>query len=134
MLDVIPTDAQLLTLVGDVAFDTVNTLRAFLAAHYTLDAVWDKGGKAALYQCRYRRAGKTLCTLLFKPGQAACMMVFGAAERAKAEALSLSPAAREAYQTATTYHDGKWVWFTLDGAAILRDLQALLPVKRRFMK
>ena len=90
MLEKIPTEQELRALVGEAAYAVTLSLRTFLHAHYDLDALWDKGGKAATCQCRYRRGGKTLCTLLYKPGEAACMLVFGAQEREKAERIPAS--------------------------------------------
>ena len=129
-----PTEQDLASLVGTTSDTVAMQLRNFLAAHYTLEEVWAPGGKAATWQCRYRRGGKTLCTLLYKPGEAACMLVFGREERAKVEGLPLSTVARVTYDAATTYHDGKWVWFPLLDGAILEDLYQLLPVKRKIMK
>ena len=134
MLTKHPTEQDLAALVGTASDTVAMQLRNFLDEHYTLDAVWDTGGKAATWQCRYRRGGKTLCTLLYKPGEAACMLIFGRDERTKAEALPLSAYARATYDTATTYHDGKWVWFSLLDVAILEDIYQLLPVKRKLMK
>ena len=134
MLNGIPDEGELRALVGDAFFANAQKVRAFLAEHYEMETVWDKGWRDITYQCRYRRGGKTLCTLLFKPGEAACMLIFGGAERVKAEAATLSPEGRAAYDGATTYHDGKWVWFSLTGDVALNDVYTLLPLKRRFMK
>ncbi len=136
MVERIPEEAELRAMLGESAVAAWDGVREFLDAHYVLDPQWDKGGKAAVYQCRYRRGGKTTVTLLFKPGELGCMMVFGAAEREKVEQLrgSLSPEALAAYVGAPTYHDGKWVWFSMRDSALLPDVITLLPVKRRLMK
>ena len=89
MLERIPSEEELRALMGEPASRAWDALREYLNAHYELETVWDKGGKAADYQARYRRGGKTLVTLLFKPNELGCMLIFGAAEREKAEALRL---------------------------------------------
>lgn len=136
MLERIPSEEELRALIGEPASRAWDALREHLGAHYELETVWDKGGKAADYQARYRRGGKTLVTLLFKPGELGCMLIFGAAEREKAEALrgQLSPEALAAYDGATTYHDGKWVWFAMRDERLLADVERLLPIKRKWMK
>ncbi|MCE5342593.1 MAG: DUF3788 domain-containing protein [Eubacteriales bacterium] len=134
MLNRIPDENELRTLIGDAFYTEAQKVRVFLNEHYELETIWDKGWKDITYQCRYRRGGKTLCTLLYKPGEAACMIIFGAGEREKAEAVSLSPEGQAAYDAATTFHDGKWVWFSLTGEAVLQDIQMLLPLKRRKTK
>ncbi len=64
------------------------------------------------------------------------LIVFGAAERAGADALreSLSSPIREAYDRAATYHDGKWVLFDIDGERAAADAMKLLALKRKRKK
>ena len=64
------------------------------------------------------------------------MIVFGAEERAKVETIrnELLPATQEAYDAATTYHDGKWLLLHVSGKDVIRDAQRLLAVKRRISK
>jgi hypothetical protein len=130
----IPAESELCALVGDLFYQNAQKVQAYLDAHYDLDAEWDKSEKHNTWQCRYRHGGKTLCTLLYKPGEAVCLVIFGAAERDKVQAVTLSPAGQATYDAATTYHDGKWVWFSLTGDTVLADIQMLLPLKRRQTK
>ncbi len=134
MLSIMPNESELRALVGDSFYQNAQEVQAYISAHYELDMVWDKSEKNSTWQCRYRRGGKTLCTLLYKPGEAVCMIVFGAAEREKVQAVPLSLAGQATYDAATTYHDGKWVWYSLTGEEVLRDIQLLLPLKRRYTK
>ncbi|MDD3920081.1 MAG: DUF3788 family protein [Eubacteriales bacterium] len=134
MLEKIPEEAALQTMVGDRCYCAAHEIRAWLAGHYDLEAVWDKGWNGIPYQCRYRRGGKTLCNLLYQPGEAHCLVVFGAKEREKVQPALLSPACRDAYETANTFHDGRWVWFSLLNDGIPTDVKILLPLKRRLMR
>jgi Protein of unknown function (DUF3788) len=61
------------------------------------------------------------------------LIVFGAEERAKVEAIrhELSARTREDYDKATIYHDGKWLLLTVDSGDVLGDVERLLAVKRK---
>ncbi|VVB64912.1 Uncharacterised protein [uncultured archaeon] len=61
------------------------------------------------------------------------LIVFGAEERAKVEAIRdrLSEQTQKEYDNATTYHDGKWVHLTVDNDTVVNDVKRLLAVKRR---
>ncbi len=127
-----PAEGELQDLLGG-AYPIWQAMRREVEALYEMELVWNKGGKAAVYELKYRRGGKTLCSLYAKQSEAACMLVFGGEERAKAEPLlpALPEWARAAYEGATTYHDGKWVWFPLTDEATPAALLPLLRVKRR---
>ena len=80
---------------------------------------------------RFKKS-KSFCTLIPERGRTIVLIVFGGPERKKAEAVlrSLTPAVREAYRQAPTYHDGKWVVLSIDQDKTLADIQTLLGVKR----
>jgi len=61
------------------------------------------------------------------------LIVFGAEERAKVEAMrdSLSQPTQKKYDEATTYHDGKWLILTVDTNEVVEDVMQLLAVKRK---
>ncbi len=43
----------------------------------------------------------------------------------------LSIRTQKEYDNATTYHDGKWVFLTVDTDTVVKDVERLLAVKRR---
>ncbi len=61
------------------------------------------------------------------------VIVFGAEERAKAEAIlpRLSEETGKAYSEAATCHDGKWVLLDIGNDSAFNDAAALLAVKRK---
>jgi hypothetical protein len=93
---------------------------------------WMYGGKKYGWALRFKKS-KSFCTLIPERKRLVIQIVFGAAEREKAEAilLDLSDSVREAYTQAKTYHDGKWLALVVDRAAILDDVKQLLTIKRR---
>jgi len=99
---------------------------------YDMTKVWDKGGKAAKYVLRFRRAGKTLVSLLPMEGVIGVVVIYGKHERKKFEArqAEFSDKVVSEYRNATTYHDGKWIMFNLPDEDVLADLLPLLAIKR----
>jgi hypothetical protein len=63
----------------------------------------------------------------------ALLIVFGAEERGKVEAIrdSLSQHTQKEYDEATTYHDGKWLILVIDSDEVVEDVMQLLAVKRK---
>jgi hypothetical protein len=93
---------------------------------------WLYGGARHGWSLRFKKS-RSFCALIPERGRMNVVIVFGAAERAKAEALlpSLASHVRDDYLAATTYHDGKWVLIDVDSDAVLADVVRLLEVKRR---
>lgn len=84
-----------------------------------------------MYEYKFRRGGKTLCTLYMKQNVANILITLGKAERDKYEADRAAFTARmnELYDKTETYHDGKWLWIPIDFDR--SDIQKLLLIKRR---
>jgi hypothetical protein len=93
---------------------------------------WLFGGAKHGWSLRYKKS-KSFCTLAPLKGQLKIQIVFGGEERVKVEAIrdKLSARTRTAYERATTYHDGKWLYITVDSERVLKDIELLLTVKRR---
>jgi hypothetical protein len=93
---------------------------------------WIFGGKKHGWSLRYRKS-KSFCTLIPEKNRFALLIVFGAEERAKVEAMrdSLTRITQKEYDEATTYHDGKWLLLTIDSDRVVDDLMLLLAVKRK---
>jgi hypothetical protein len=93
---------------------------------------WLFGGKKHGWSLRYKK-GKSFCTLIPEKNRFALLIVFGAEERGKVETIrhELSVRTRKDYDEATTYHDGKWLRFTVDADDIVDDVERLLAVKRK---
>jgi len=94
--------------------------------------VWLFGGKKHGWSLRYKKS-KSFCTLIPEKNRFALLIVFGAEERAKVEAMrgSLSQHTQKEYDKATTYHDGKWLLLTIDTDKVVEDVMQLLAVKRK---
>ncbi len=96
------------------------------------DPNWQFGGKKHGWSLRYKKS-KSFCTLIPENGRLAMLIVFGGAEREKVDTIrgDISDVMLAAYDSATTYHDGKWVFFAVENDDTVRDVERLLAVKRR---
>lgn len=133
MLERIPAAADLRALLGDELHRVFEALCCAIDEKYDMDRLWDKGYRDWVYEYKYRRGGKTLCTLYLKAGVIGFQVIFGKDERVKVESRreEFSPAVMQVYDEATTFHDGKWVMFLPTDTSMLADFLRLLALKRR---
>ena len=132
MLDMIPDEKQMTTLVGKSLYELWNQLCTCIDEKYNMERLWDKGGKAWTYEYKYRRGGKTLCALYAKERCIGFMIILGKNERLKFEKdrESYSDEIQRTYDEAQTYHDGKWIMFEPTDSSLFDDFMKLLNLKR----
>lgn len=108
-------------------------LTACVDSLYDVDRLWNKGFGAWVVEYKYRRGGKTLCTLYAKEGEARLLVTLGKAEREKfdAQRLDFTPAMQRIYDETAILHDGMWLWIPIDGQLSMEDVTRLLRIKRR---
>lgn len=128
-----PFSVQLPSLLSSDILSLWNDLTAQIDALYDMDRLWNKGFGCWNVEYKYRRGGKTLCTLYAKQGEAVILVTLGKAERDKfdAQRSSFSEPLTTLYDNTQTYHDGKWLWIPIDGALCPDDIRLLLQLKRR---
>lgn len=133
MFDTIPNKEEMTSLVGGSLYEIWEKLCTLIDEKYDMDRLWDKGGKAWTYEYKYRRGGKTLCTLYAKENCVGFMVILGKDERAKFEADrgNYTGEVQKIYDAAQTYHDGKWIMFQPVDASLFDDFMRLLQIKRK---
>lgn len=133
MFDTIPNKEEMTSLVGGSLYEIWEKLCTLIDEKYDMDRLWDKGGKAWTYEYKYRRGGKTLCTLYAKENCVGFMVILGKDERAKFEAdrENYTGEVQKIYDAAQTYHDGKWIMFEPVDASLFDDFMRLLQIKRK---
>lgn len=129
-----PSDAEIAAWVGDKAYEYWTLIQHLIEAHYPGVFVpeWLFGGKKNGWSLRYKK-NKSFCTLIPEKHRCVIVIVFGAEERAKVEAAraELSPQIVKAYDDATTYHDGKWLFLAIENEEVVKDVFRLLTLKRK---
>ena len=128
-----PTQKILEELIGSRNMDIWNKLVADIDSLYEMDRTWNKGFGDWIYEYKYRRGGKTLCTFYAKQGVANILITLGKTEREKVESKrgDFSESLLVLYDETKTYHDGKWLWIPIDESLAFDDIVNLLKIKRR---
>jgi len=128
-----PTQKILEELIGSRNMDIWNKLVSDINGLYEMDRTWNKGFGDWIYEYKYRRGGKTLCTFYAKQGVANILITLGKAEREKVESKrgDFSESLLVLYDETKTYHDGKWLWIPIDESLEFDDIVKLLKIKRR---
>jgi hypothetical protein len=129
----IPSQNELHRLLGKERFEAWNAVCSAVDSIYEMDKLWNDGGKKWDYEYKYRRGGKTLCSLYARENCFGMLIIFGKDERAKFEAsrCQYSDAIQSIYNAATTYHDGKWMMVEMDDSLLLDEIINLLIIKRK---
>ncbi len=132
-----PTDAVLAEWLGGKAYGFWIQITDFINKNYPgiFEPDWLFGGKKHGWCLRFKKS-KSFCTLIPEKENLAILIVFGAQEREKVEGIldELTPNVRKDYESATTYHDGKWLLINLDSEETLNDTFSLLQLKRKQKK
>lgn len=133
MLDKVPTNEEVIALIGQPLFDVWSKLTDSIESKYDMERLWNSGGKKWTYEYKYRRGGKSLCALYAKANVFGFMIIFDKEERAKFEAdrNNYSEEVQRVYNESTTYHDGKWMMFELTDTSLFPDMEKLLRIKRK---
>ena len=128
-----PMADELSNLVGKPLYEAWNKLVALIDENYDMERLWNSGGKAWKYEYKYRRGGKTLCSLYARENRIGFMVIFGKDERTKFEAdrVDYLEETRAVYDQAKTYHDGKWMMFEPKDTSMFNDFLKLLSIKRK---
>ena len=133
MLENIPSRSAMIELLGQSLFEVWQELCSVIDGKYDMERLWNTGGKNWIYEYKYRRGGKTLCSLYAKSNCVGFMIIFGKGERAKFEEIrdTLSDSVCSRYDEAKTYRDGKWVMFEPTDISEFDDYIKLLAIKRK---
>ena len=133
MSEKIPSQSTMTDLLGQPLFEVWQKLCEVIDEKYEMERLWNAGGKNWIYEYKYRRGGKTLCSLYAKDNRIGFMIIFGKNEREKLEEIrdTLSDAVCRRYDEAKTYRDGKWVMFEPTNTKQFSDYMILLAIKRK---
>lgn len=133
MLENIPSKSTMIELLGQSLFEVWQQLCSTIDEKYEMERLWNTGGKKWTYEYKYRKGGKTLCTLYAREKCIGFMIIFGKDERTKFEDIrdTLSTSICRQYDEAKIYRDGKWVMFQPIDTAEFDDYIKLLAIKRK---
>lgn len=129
-----PTDTEVAAWIGRKTFQYWQRIVQLIEERYpgVFIPEWLFGGKKHGWSFRYKKS-KSFCTMIPEKSRFSLLIVFGAEERARVEAVkkSLLSSTQKKYDMATTYHDGKWLLLNIDNNRIVDDVIRLLIIKRK---
>lgn len=133
MLESIPTDEEMVVLLSKSLYDVWKELCEIIDKRYDMERICNSVSKEWKYEYKYRRGGKTLCSLYVKDNCIGFMIIFGKNEREKFEndRHNYSKKVQAIYDEAKTYRDGKWIMFIVNDTSMFEDFIKLLAIKRK---
>ena len=133
MPEILPGPEQMTSLVGEPLYEIWTQLCTLIDEKYDMEHLWGRGGKAWIYEYKYRRGGKTLCALYARENCIGFMVILGKDERLKFEndRKHYAPEVQTVYDKTPTYHDGKWLMFAPTDTSLFADFIRLLAIKRK---
>ena len=127
-----PTEEEILATIG--VADLWLDLKQHLARRYD-DFLPEQVfyGRKYGWTIRYRKSGKTLCSLFPESSAFTALVVVGRKEAEKVSRIldELSPATRKLIGDTKQLHDGRWLWIRVLEPAQVEDVKRLLATKRK---
>lgn len=81
------------------------------------------------YNVKYRKSGKSLCTLYPEEGFFYCLVVVGKKEEAEVLLPELTPETQNLYQEAKPYNGARWLTLKVINEQTLEDIKALISLR-----
>lgn len=133
MLEKIPTEEELINLLTSEVFSVWQKICDFINDNYDMNTQWNKVKKGGIYEYKFRKSNKTLCTLYAREKNFGFMIIYGKTEREKfeVERQNFSDGIQSLYDGAKTYHDGKWIMIDLSDDTLLEDIENMLKIKKK---
>jgi hypothetical protein len=128
-----PIGKDIADYLGRDATEAWDDIAAFLAENYDFSPETVFGGKKYGWAVRYRRSGKSLCTLHPEKGAFTMLIVLGGKETelVLAGLPSFSPGVAATISGAKQYHDGRWLWLRVLKKNDTADIKRLLQIKKK---
>lgn len=128
-----PARNEIENLIGEATIELWEQLEKAIDGQYEMDKYWNKGFGDWVYEYKYRKSGKTLCTFYAKQDVANILIIFGKTEREKFEQQReyFSEELLTLYESTQIHYDGKWLWIPIDEKLSVEDILRMLKLKRR---
>lgn len=128
-----PAKSEIEALIGKNAMGVWEQLETAIDRVYEMDKYWNKGFGDWVYEHKYRKSGKTLCTFYAKQDVANILIILGKLEREKFERQReiFSESLLALYESTKVHYDGKWLWIPIDEKLDVEDILRMFRIKRR---
>lgn len=129
-----PSDEDIKNFIEDEqALKAWMKIQEYLESRYNLNTEMRFYGNNYGWLVRYRKSGKTVCSLFPEKGGFSFLIVFGKKEIDRfieRESEFTRPIIEIFYQT-NQLHDGKWLWIRVTDMNFYEDIKQLLAIKRK---
>jgi len=128
-----PTEQKIMSFIGEPAKKAWLEVRRFIEDCYGLVPETVFYGAKYGWTIRYRKSGKTLCSLFPEKGGFTVLVVLGKKESEKALSMQdeLSSKIRNFLEDTEQLHDGRWLWLRILTTSDANDVKKLLQIKRK---
>ena len=128
-----PTEEEIESFIGEQAKEALQEIRKFIEAHYDFMPETVFYGVKYGWTIRYRKSGKTLCSLFPEKGGLTVLIVLGKKESEKALSTrdELNSKIKELLGSTEQLLDGRWLWIRVLTVEDTDDVKKLLQVKRK---
>jgi len=128
-----PSEEEIGLYLGNDAEIAWNEITTFLKDNYDFTPEMSFGGVKYGWGIKYRRSGKTLCTLYPEKGAFTILIVLGKNEVAEVEKdiNEFKEYVKDIFHNAHQYHDGRWLWIRVKEISENDDIKKLLMIKKK---
>jgi len=128
-----PTEEEIVSFIGERANEAWLEIKRFVEDHYDIVPETIFYGAKYGWTIRYRKGGKTLCSLFPEKGGFTVLIVLGKKESEKVLSMrdELSSQIHKLLEDTEQLQDGRWLWIRLLTASDTDDIKKLLQIKRK---
>jgi hypothetical protein len=128
-----PSEREILDYLGGRAGKAWSDIVSFLRTSYDFSPELDYGGTKYGWSVRYRKGGKSLCTLYPEKDAFAILIVLGRKEVEQFEEHMDDFDTRfvELFKSAQQFHDGRWLWIRILDKSDREDIRRLITMKKK---
>lgn len=128
-----PTAEEMVSFIGEQAKEAWLEIKRFIKDRYDLVPETIFYGTKYGWTIRYRKGGKTVCSLFPEKGGFTVLIVLGKKESEKALSIrnELSTKIHKLLGNTEQLHDGRWLWIRLLTTSDTDDVKKLLQIKRK---
>ena len=128
-----PGQKEIYNAIGSEAKKAWKCIQDFLKKNYDIEPETVFYGANYGWNIRYRKSGKTLCSLFPEENAFSVLIVFGKkeVERATGMLINFDKDIQDIILNTEQLHDGKWLWIRVNKIEEIDDIKKLILIKRK---
>lgn len=129
----VPTEEKISRAIGSRRSKLWKEIRGFLQKNYDFQPELQFYGQKYGWCFKYRRKGKTLCTLFPEMKAFTVLVTLGKKEIEHVEGglSGFNKGTQKVFVDTHHYHDGKWIYKRVLNKSDLNDIKSLLTIKKK---